>query len=120
MDMPSPTARLEALARAGAATGRDASAAKDLNAVLDKARRTGGLDESTAREAAEDFESMILSSMLQPMFQGLRTDGPFGGGQGEEMFRSMMIDEFAKSISAQGGIGIADTVIAQLRQMQEV
>ena len=32
------------------------------------------------------------------------TDGPFGGGQGEEMFRSLMIDEYGKQIEAQGGL----------------
>ena len=30
------------------------------------------------------------------MFSGIKTDGMFGGGQGEQMFRSLMIDQYAK------------------------
>ena len=32
------------------------------------------------------------------MFSGIKTDGLFGGGQGEEMFRSMMIDQYGKQL----------------------
>ena len=34
----------------------------------------------------------------------------FGGTDGDETFRGMMIDEYAKSISAAGGIGIASHI----------
>ena len=34
------------------------------------------------------------------MFSGISTDGPFGGGEGEEMFRSLMIDQYGKAIEA--------------------
>ena len=34
------------------------------------------------------------------MFSGIQTDGLTGGGQGEEMFRSMMINEYGKAIEA--------------------
>ena len=33
------------------------------------------------RETAEAFEASFLSQMLKPMFEGLKTDGMFGGGQ---------------------------------------
>ena len=35
------------------------------------------------RETAEAFEASFLSQMLKPMFEGLSTDGPFGGGEAE-------------------------------------
>ena len=41
------------------------------------------------------------------MFSGISTDGPTGGGQGEEMFRSMMIDQYGKAIEQRGGFGLA-------------
>jgi len=76
-------------------------------------------DAAAAKKAARDFESVFLSEMLGEMFAGLPTDGPFGGGQGEEIFRSLMLDEYGKQLAAQGGIGLADGVTRQLLQMQE-
>ena len=52
------------------------------------------------RKAAKEFESVFISQFLGSMFSGIPTDGPFGGGQGEEMFRSLMIDEYGKAIEA--------------------
>lgn len=72
------------------------------------------------RETAEAFEASFLSQMLKPMFEGLKTDGPFGGGEGEETWRSFMIDAMAKQTVKAGGIGLADQVVAQMLKMQEV
>lgn len=72
------------------------------------------------RETAEAFEASFLSQMLKPMFEGLKTDGPFGGGEGEETWRSFMIEAMAKQTVKAGGIGLADQVVAQMLKMQEV
>ncbi len=53
------------------------------------------------------------------MFQGISTDGPFGGGQGEEMFRSLMLDEYGKEIVARGGFGLSASITKQLLAHQE-
>jgi len=71
------------------------------------------------RETAEAFEASFLAQMLKPMFDGLKTDGPFGGGQGEETWRSFMIEAMAKQTVKAGGIGLADQVMAQMLKMQE-
>lgn len=70
------------------------------------------------RETAERFEASFLSQMLKPMFEGLSTDGPFGGGEAEGTWRSFMIDEMAKQTVRAGGIGLADTVMAEMIRMQ--
>lgn len=75
---------------------------------------------TTAKKAAGDFESVFISQMLGQMFSGLATDGPFGGGEGEAMFRSLMLDEYGKQITSQGGIGLADAVTRQLLKHQEI
>jgi len=72
-----------------------------------------------AKTAAQTFEGVFLSQFLGEMFDGVSTDGPFGGGQGEAMFRSLMVDEYGKQIAAQGGIGIADAVTRELLKTQE-
>lgn len=71
------------------------------------------------RETAEAFEASFLAQMLKPMFEGLKTDGMFGGGQGEETWRSFMIEAMAKQTVQAGGIGLADQVVAQMLRMQE-
>lgn len=73
-----------------------------------------------ARHAANEFEAVFLNQMLAPMFEGLSTDGLGGGGTGEEMFRPMLIDQYAQAIQHAGGIGIADQIVRELTRMQTV
>jgi flagellar protein FlgJ len=70
------------------------------------------------RHTAEEFESVFLNEMLSPMFEGLSTDGLGGGGVGEEMFRPMLIDRYAQSLTHAGGIGIADQLMREFTRMQ--
>ena len=72
------------------------------------------------KASAQDFEAMVLSEMISPMFAGLKTDGPFGGGQGEEAFRGFLTQEYGKAIAARGGIGVADMLIRSLMVTQEM
>ncbi len=76
-------------------------------------------DPEAARQAAEDFEAVFLAQMLSHMFAGIRTDGPFGGGKTEEMFRSVMLDQYGRMIARSGGLGIADSVAAEILKLQE-
>ena len=71
-----------------------------------------------ARHAAEEFESVFLTEMMQPMFEGIGTDGLGEGGEGEEMFRPMLIQQYASSISKAGGVGIAVSILHELSRMQ--
>lgn len=72
-----------------------------------------------ARAAAEDLEAVFLSQMLAPMFQSLKTDDLFGGGPGEDIYRSMLVEEYGKAIARTGGIGIADAVQREILRLQE-
>lgn len=71
------------------------------------------------RETAEKFEASFLAQMLKPMFEGLSTDGPFGGGEAEGTWRSFMVEAMAKQTVKAGGVGLADQVVAQMLKMQE-
>ncbi len=73
-----------------------------------------------AREAADEFEAMFLTQVLNSMTSGLEIDGLFGGGPAEGIYRSMLNDEYAKSVSRQGGVGIADVVYKEMLALQEV
>ena len=76
-----------------------------------------GVDE--AMEAAREFESVFLSIMLDFMWKGPSTEPPFGGGYGEDIFHSMLNQEYANSMTRAGGIGIADTIYREIIKLQE-
>lgn len=77
-----------------------------------------GNDARRMRETAEQFEASFLSQMLKPMFEGLDTNGLFGGGEAEATWRSFLIDAMAQQTVRAGGIGLADTVMAEMIRMQ--
>lgn len=94
-------------------------------------RATQGVGESSAKKlkdvkqlekiagAAEEFEAVFIAEMMKPMFEGLSTEAPFGGGKGEEVFRSMLLQEYGKVIAKTGHLGIADAVKHELIKTQE-
>jgi flagellar protein FlgJ len=92
-------------------------AQQPISTTSQRTPRADNVDPAT-RRAAEEFESMFLSQMLAPMFEGLDTDGLGGGGMGEEIFRPMLVEQYAKAISNSGGIGLADSIIAELNRLQ--
>jgi Rod binding domain-containing protein len=77
-------------------------------------------DAKAARAAAEDFEAFFLSQVFEQMFAGVEPDPMFGGGEGESVFRSLMLQEYGKAVARTGGIGIADAVQKEILKLQEV
>ena len=71
------------------------------------------------RETAEAFEASFLAQMLKPMFEGLSTEAPFGGGEAEGTWRGFLVEAMAKQTVRAGGIGLADQVVTQMLKMQE-
>lgn len=70
-------------------------------------------------ETSQDFEAMFVTEMMRPMFDGLETDGMFGGGKGEEVFRGMLLGEYGKLIARTGSIGLSASIKDAMIQMQE-
>lgn len=99
-------------------TGKDGlGTLKSRAENLDAAKQSGQMKK--IEDAAKDFESVFISEMIKPMFNGIETDGMFGGGKSEEIFRGMMIDQYGKMLSDNGGIGLADHIKEAMIQMQE-
>jgi len=73
-----------------------------------------------ARRTAEEFESVFLGQFAQTMFAGVKSDGPFGGGPAEDIFKSLLAGEYGKTMARSGGIGIADTVYREILKSQEI
>lgn len=71
------------------------------------------------KKVSQDFEGVFLTNMFENMFEGLDEDGPFGAGSGNGIWRSLLTEEYAKSVAASGGIGIANQIQHQLISLQE-
>lgn len=76
-------------------------------------------DIAKARAAAQDFEAQFLAVMLDQMHTGVGEGDPFSGGASTENFRSMLNEEYARSIAEAGGIGVADSILAEILRLQE-
>lgn len=86
-----------------------------------KMPRAGTNDMAKAAKAGRQFEAVYMTQMLTHMFEGIKADGVFGGGSGEEMFRSLLLDEYGKMVANKGnGIGIGAAVQKMLLSHQEV
>ena len=99
--------------------GAIAQSARASDAIRAAEALRGKVDGKAIRKAAEEFEAVFLSQMLAPMFETLESDTLFGGGPGEDIYRSMMVEEYGKAIARSGGVGIADAVARELLSIQE-
>jgi Rod binding domain-containing protein len=90
-----------------------AAAAKSAVAsVEEKAKR------AKIADTAKAFESSFMSVMMQQMFEGVKTSEPFGGGQGEAMFKSVLTDAMSRQVTQSGGIGLASTIQREMLKLQ--
>lgn len=78
-----------------------------------------GARDPRAWEAAKDFEAQFVSTLFQSMYDGMEQQGPFSGGPGETMFRSLLVDQYGREVSRAGGIGIADDIYREILKLQE-
>jgi peptidoglycan hydrolase FlgJ len=66
------------------------------------------------KSACRELESLFISQLLKEMRATVHKSGLMDGGQGEEMFTSIMDAELSKTIASNGGLGISDQLYAQL------
>lgn len=71
------------------------------------------------RAIAQDFEAFFAGLVFDEITAELEPDPLTGGGQAEGMFRSLLNQEYGKSVARTGSLGIADIVQRQLLQLQE-
>lgn len=72
-----------------------------------------------AEESAENFEAFFLTRMMESMFEGVSTDGMFGGGHAEKIYRSLLLDEYGKEMAKIGSVGVKDYVMQAILELQE-
>jgi Rod binding domain-containing protein len=84
------------------------------------AAKPNAAGQAKAHRAAQDFEAVFLNSMFQHMFTGIDGEGPFGGQGATGVWRSVLTDQYAKSVAKAGGIGIAAQVYRSMMAHQEI
>ena len=80
----------------------------------------GNASQAQLKRSAQDFEATTLSELFEPMFDTVDMSGsPFGGGDAENSWKPIMVQEITKAVAAKGGLGIAGPVYETLLAMQE-
>ena len=70
------------------------------------------------QDTAQAFEGQLLGLLMQPMFEGLQTDGPFGGGNSEGTYKAFLVEAIGKQVAKAGGVGLSDPVAREMLKMQ--
>jgi len=66
------------------------------------------------KDKAVELEGVFLNTLLSQVSKSVDTEGPFGGGYGEETWRGMQAEQFASSMAEAGGIGLSDSILRDL------
>ena len=96
-----------------------AAAASSLATQPSAALKSGHLDMAAAKKAATGFESFFASQFLSEMFNDVKSDSVFGGGDAEDTLRPFLLDQYANEIAKKGSLGIGDQVMKTLLAQQE-
>ena len=79
-----------------------------------------GPKDQKAWKTATDFEQMFMEQTLGQLTSNLSGPGPLGDeGTGTDVWRSMLTQQYAHTITQAGGLGIAHSVYSELMRLQE-
>jgi flagellar protein FlgJ len=77
---------------------------KNSSGLTDKQRQQ-------AKKVSQDFEALMVNMMIKSMRTTVGKDTLTGGGHGEEVYRSMLDQEYAAaSVKRGGGLGLARVI----------
>jgi flagellar protein FlgJ len=63
-----------------------------------------------AKKVSQDFEGLFIGMMMKSMRETVGKDKLTGGGHGEEVFRSMLDQEYVAASAKRGGFGLAKQI----------
>jgi len=92
---------------------------EQLAAISGAASALGPRETAAIERKAQEFEAVMLTELLKPMFDSAKAPSLFGGdGAEQSIFGAMLQEKYAEAMAARGGIGIADQVKAALIDLQ--
>ncbi len=86
----------------------------DASTVKGGGNHSSDKDQLAAKKVTREFESLFVGMMLKSMRETVGKDPITDGGHGEEVYRSMLDQEYARVITEHGGIGLAAMLEKQL------
>lgn len=63
-----------------------------------------------AKKVAQDFEGLFIGMMVKSMRETVGKDKLTGGGHGEEVYRSMLDQQYVEAAVKRGGFGLAKQI----------
>ena len=81
-------------------------------------KRAGGQKDEGLRKACKDFESVFTHELLKSMRRTIEKCDLFHGGQGEEVYESLLDMELSKSMADTGPNSIAARLYEQLKSAE--
>lgn len=85
--------------------------ARQLQSRINSASGLSEKQRLQAKKVSQDFEALIVGMMMKSMRETVGKDKLTGGGHGEEVYRSMLDQEYAAaSVKRGGGLGLAKMI----------
>ena len=75
-------------------------------------------EDKKLQENCRQFEALLLNSMLKAMRKTIEKTGLFYGGRAEEIYTSMLDQEYSNIISRRSEKGIAEALYKQLKRKE--
>jgi flagellar protein FlgJ len=81
-------------------------------------RMTAAREKQATVKVAREFEALFVGMMLKSMRETVGKDKLTGGGNSEEIYRSLLDQEYAKALTEHGGIGLTSMLEQELGKPQ--
>lgn len=82
-------------------------------------KNTAEKQDRKLKEACKQFEAVFTYEMLKSMRKSIQKCNLFSGGQGEEIYQSMLDQELSKKMAGGGSNSIANILYQQLKNIDE-
>ena len=87
---------------------------------LPKSDNVSPEDRQKLKDLSQEFEAVFLDLVFQSMRKTVPKGELTDGGAGEDIFRSMLDQEYSKTMSKQNLTGIASTIEKDLLKLMEI
>ena len=77
---------------------------------------TGKKNEAELMQSCKEMESLFVSQLMKEMRATIPKSGFLDGGNAENIYTSMLDDQYAKEIAQNGSLGLADSLYRQLSE----
>lgn len=94
-----------------------ASQYHNLDSLRDLKAQAKNHPDEAAEKVAQQFESVFIQMMLSSMRDSLPKEGIFDSNQ-METYNEMLDQQMSLNMAEQGGIGLADVIVRQLKMQQ--